>query len=281
MSKLLPSISGVACFLWVTGWTWIFSEGKSDTETVANQSPINILLDTSQYHVQHPFAFLYSEATPIIEENLIPVIKSLSHEISEQEDSRLIITGVYGLAEKNTSTFANLGLARAASIKSLLEANGVADNLIEIAGLPTENLFSSQGKLTGVIYFRTERRQAVNQQVEPETPASSTRTILHGTKSFYYKYGDYKVEKQHLTYLKTLKEELKKDFKKVAILNGYSTAEEEAVSSRINLAEMRALAIRRYLVDNGVRRSQIEVRAKPSMATNSSEMTVTVQVVEN
>lgn len=279
MSKLLPSISGVACFLWVTGWTWIFSEGKTAAKAISNQDPINILLDSSQYDVQHPFSFYYSEATPIIEENLLPVLKHISQELAEQPYTRLTITGIYSVSEKNSSSFANLGLARAASIKSLLEANGTASERIQTKGLLVDNLFSSGGKLTGVVYFKTEEVK-IEVPAENENPISGGETFSKGTKSFFYKYGDYKVENGHLTYLKTLKEELKKDFKKTAILNGYSTAEEEAESARINLAEMRAMAIRRYLVDNGVRRSQIEVSAKPSMAKSSSEMTVTVQVVK-
>ncbi|MBI1224146.1 MAG: OmpA family protein [Bacteroidetes bacterium] len=278
MSKLLPSISGVACFIWVTGWTWIFSEGNQATSATSNQTPINILFDSSQYEVQHPFLFKYSEATPIIDENLLPVLKSISLRLSKMPGSKLAITGIYKDSEVNGSSFDNLGLARAEAVKSLLKSSGAADEQILTQGMQAENLFESEGKVMGVIYFNFSEQSFENQVIN-ETKESTVKAKMNPeTTSFFYKYGDYKVEKQHLPFLKNLVNELKMDGEKSVTLSGYSAPEEEAASSRINLAEMRAMAVRRYLVDHGVRRAQIDVITKPSMAKSSSEMVVTIQV---
>ncbi|GEM_PF-6704497 len=280
MSKLLPSITGVACFLWVSGWTWIFSEGKQAAIEGSNQTPINILIDSLQYEVQHPFAFKFSESTPIISEGLHPVLKSVAKKIRKQPSSKLKIVGIYGHTESNQTSLPNLGLARAEAIKSLLVNGGAATEQIETKGLEVENLFRVDNKLTGVIYFSFTKQDVDYQAVVAERTNDVADNLASGVTSFFYKYGDYKVEKHHVPFLKQLLNELRKNPEKTVELTGYSAPEEEAESSRVNLAEMRALSIRRYLVDHGVRRAQVEVIAKPSMAKSSSEMTVSIQVLE-
>jgi outer membrane protein OmpA-like peptidoglycan-associated protein len=52
---------------------------------------------------------------------------------------------------------------------------------------------------------------------------------------------------------------LKTDSKKKVTINGYSEKIEESKLPG-NLAEKRAKSVRRYLVDTGVRREQIEVK---------------------
>lgn len=280
MSKLLPAISGVACFLWVSGWTWIFSEGKQATTPSPNHTPINIFIDKAQYQVQHPFSFNFSEATPIIAEDLHPALHSIVEKLEGDPHSILKIIGVYSPFEGNKTSFQNLGLARAEAVKSLLISSGAVNMDMETAGMMAENLFEVDGKLTGVIYFDFIEQKADNQLVEKEEIKSKIRKSVSSTKSFYYKYGDYKVEKGNIAFLKSLASDLKKDGGRTVEVTGYSAPEEEAASSSIDLAEMRALAVRRYLVDHGVRREKIIVGAKPSMAKSSSEMIVSIQIRE-
>jgi OmpA-OmpF porin, OOP family len=281
MGKLLPIISGVACFLWVSGWTWIITDGKQAASSSSSHSPINILLDSVQYDVQQPFAFEYSEATPIVAENLHPALKSVVKKLEAQPKSAMKIIGVYSPMEENETSFPNLGLARAESVKSILEASGAVGDQIETVGLESANLFQIDGKLMGAIYFSFAGQNTDYQVVAVEdAPAEDDEEPSAAAQSFYYKYGDYKVEKQHHTTLKELMKELKTRPNHKVVLTGYSADEEEAESARINLAEMRAMAIRRYLVDHGVRRAQIETRAKPSMARTSKEMTVSIQIVK-
>lgn len=283
MSKLLPSLSGVACVIWVSGWTWIFSEGKKATLDISNQAPINILLDSVQYKVQHPFAFEFAEATPIVSEQLHPVLKSVVNHLAENPELQLKITGIYGLKEDNLTNFPNLGIARAEAVKSMLGTAGASLVNIVTSSMAVDNLFDIDGKLTGVIYFHYSSKILENQTVATNDKSSDITTgssIIEDVQTFNYSYGDYKVEKRHHDYLNNLRRDLRDNPDKSVVLTGYSTPEEEAESSRINLAEMRALAIRRYLVDTGTRRAQIVVKAKPSMARSSSEMIVSIQVVE-
>jgi OmpA-OmpF porin, OOP family len=280
MSKLLPTLSGVACFLWVSGWTWIFSEGKHTETTGSNHTPINIYIDSTQYLVQHPFSFEFSEATPIIAEELLPAIKTIAQRIQTDPAFKLKIVGIFSPLELNQTSFPNLGQARAESIKTLLVSSGGDPEFIETNGMQADNLFEVDGKLSGVIYFNFDNETPDNQTVVNEKPTAREEDRPDGVTSFFYKYGDYKVEKQHLAVLRELRKQLQNEPDKAVIITGYSAPEEEAASARINLAEMRALSVRRYLVDHGVRRSQIQVNAKPSMAKGSNEMTVTIQVVE-
>lgn len=283
MSKLLPSITGVACFLWVSGWTWLISDGKQTATAGANQAPINILIDSVRYKVQQPFAFEYSDATPIVAENLHPALKSVVKKLTDKPKSALKVIGVYSPMEENETSFPNLGVARAEAVKSILASSGANVDQVETVGLESSNLFQSGDKLTGMIYFSFATQDAADYQAvavegEDEVADESELEEYADAESFYYKYGDYKVEKHHVPFLKALVKTMMAQPKNKVVLTGYSAQEEEAESSRINLAEMRALAIRRYLVDHGVRRAQVEVKAKPSMARNSKEMIVSIQI---
>lgn len=281
MSKLLPSISGVACFLWVSGWTWIFSEGKNPADVGSSQPPISILIDSVRYNVQQPFAFEYSEATPVIAESLLPAIKSVAKSLRENDNTVLSIIGIYGKSENNRTAFPNLGLARAEAVKSMLETSNVPVGKILTEGMETNSLFQLEDKLIGAIYFSFERKKTGGKeeelQVESTADSNAEESIGH---EFFYKYGDYKVEPKNLEFLKELRNELRNNSAKVVTITGYSAKDEEG-ASKIELAEMRAMAVRRYLVDHGVRRVQIKVASKPSLARNAQEMIVSMQVSTN
>lgn len=283
MSKLLPAITGVACFLWVSGWTWILSDGKQSATSGSNQAPINITIDSVRYKVQHPFAFEYSGATPIVAENLHPALKSVVKKLEDSSKSRLKVIGIYSPMEDNETSLPNLGVARAEAVKSILESSGANGDQIETIGLESANLFQIDGKLTGAIYFSFSRQEAADLQVvavkgDDDESNDEDMEEYSDAQSFYYKYGDYKVEKHHVPFLKQLINTMNAQPKANVVLTGYSAYEEEAESSMVNLAEMRALSIRRYLVDHGVRRAQIEVKAKPAMAKSSKEMIVSIQI---
>ncbi|MBK8566280.1 MAG: OmpA family protein [Saprospiraceae bacterium] len=281
MSKLLPLLAGAACFLWVSGWTWMLSDGKQSAAN-ASQSSINIFVDSVRYKVQHPFAFEYSDATPVVAENLLPAIKSVAKKLDSDKKANLKVIGVYSPMEDNETSFPNLGIARAEAVKSMLESSGASPDVISTVGLESANLFQMDGKLTGAIYFSfsnptAEELHATEVKGEDEVDESELEEYSEA-ESFYYKYGDYKVVKSHVPYLKRLAKLLKDQPKSKVVLTGYSGHEEEAASDRINLAEMRAMSIRRYLVDQGVRRAQIEVKAKPAMSQNGKEMIVAIQI---
>ena len=124
MSKLLPSITGVACFLWVSGWTWLISDGKQTATAGTNQAPINILIDSVRYKVQQPFAFEYSDATPIVSENLHPALKSVVKTLTDKPKTALKDIGVYIPLKENETSFPNRGVARAEAVKSILTTSG-------------------------------------------------------------------------------------------------------------------------------------------------------------
>jgi outer membrane protein OmpA-like peptidoglycan-associated protein len=248
----------------------------------SGQTPFNVYVDSVRYKVQHPFAFEYSDATPVVAENLLPAIKSVVKKLDADKKASLKVIGVYSPFEENETAFPNLGIARAEAVKSMLESSGANSGQISTVGLESANLFQMDGKLTGAIYFSFSNASTVELQatdVKGEDEEAETELEEYSeAESFYYKYGDYKVVKGHVPYLKKLIKLLKEQPKSKVVLTGYSGHEEEAVSDRINLAEMRAISIRRYLVDHGVRRAQIEVRAKPAMSQNGKEMIVAIQI---
>lgn len=280
MSKLTPALSGLACFLWVSGWTWIFSEGKQKIPNSDNPIPFKVWLNNEQYQVQQPFVFDLGQAMPVMTEQLHPVLKELARNLQANPGNVLTITGIYSKEEQNETKFANLGLARASAVKALLTTAGADEGKVRIVGMESTNLLLVKEKLVGAVYFQFEKNgkhpiadaTPVEEKIVNSTPNHST---------FNFDFGEYKVKKQHLSDLNDLRRQLRDNPTLRILVSGYSSQEEEASSQKVDLAERRAMAIRRYLVDHGIRRAQISVKAKPGMAENDSEMVVTVEVTEN
>jgi OmpA-OmpF porin, OOP family len=84
---------------------------------------------------QSGFSYLTPLSTPLND-----VFKKTSEYLKGHPDRSLKVTGYYTESEKNTSTFPNLGLARANNIKMLLTSLGASASQIEMADVKTNDL---------------------------------------------------------------------------------------------------------------------------------------------
>ncbi|MFQ5448186.1 MAG: OmpA family protein, partial [Saprospiraceae bacterium] len=133
-----------------------------------------------------------------------------------------------------------------------------ADN-IEIKGLPTASSIMEGERLLSAVDFNfSEKRKDTLLVAIP--PAVGEKERVWSTISYVTGgYGLQNANKNPKPMLDSLRHFLRTNRDKKVIINGYSEKSEEAKLPG-NLAEKRAKAVRRYLVDTGVRRSQIEVK---------------------
>ena len=274
MSKLNPSFSGMACIIWIAGWTWWLS-GELNQRRETNDklvSSFSIFHDGFKYASEDIFHFNFSESVPFIPEDNQLIFQSLANYLAENEAVTLTLTGVYALNEQNLSASQNLGLARAEALKTTLIEKGAPKEKILTKAMSANNFFQSNGKLMGGVYFLFTEQNTEHQQLETETGGNAAFQNV-----FFYEEGKYKLSKGKLPFLDSLRNHLRIERAKKVVITGFSEPEEEKNTS-LKLAEMRAKAVRRYLVDTGVRRNQIEVKAKPGMAKESRERIVTLSL---
>ncbi len=73
--------------------------------------------------------------------------------LDTSENKILDIIGYYKSSEQNNSSFPNLGLARAHSIKEYMVSQGVASEQLHPVGVLDENLAVDSGRLHGIVTF--------------------------------------------------------------------------------------------------------------------------------
>ncbi|MBS9782127.1 MAG: hypothetical protein KGV56_06485, partial [Gammaproteobacteria bacterium] len=119
-------------------------EVTETTETVAEPAPEPtenaFKLSGNDHDIEFSsednFNFLTDTAIPVLpaSEGLQNNSKQLADYLAKSKDTRLTVTGLYRSDEKNTSTFDNLGLARADQIKEYLVSQGANAEQIDTDG---------------------------------------------------------------------------------------------------------------------------------------------------
>jgi OmpA-OmpF porin, OOP family len=279
MSKLIPSITGSACIVWIAGWTWWLSKELNQIREAAGggASAFSIAYDDFKFAAEDIFHFNHSESVPFLPEDNHPVFKSIASYLTDNKNVTLKLTGVYASDEQNLSAFPNLGLARAEALKTLLVEKGAPKENIQTEAFGADNFFQEKGKLLGGVYFDFAEKTVEPPHLRGAVAEEKTTGSAAFHHVFFYEEGKYVFAKDKKPLLDSLRNFLRSEREKKVILTGFSEPDEEKNSS-VRLAEMRAKAVRRYLVDNGVRRSQIEVKSKPGMATGGEERIVTLSV---
>jgi OmpA-OmpF porin, OOP family len=176
----------------------------------------------------------------------------------------LVITGLYRSGEKNTSTYENIGIARAEAAKKLF-IDKVGGSRIRCSSKLVEDDMNKTD-LHGSADF-SWIKAIVNMKDATIIESGDETSILFPTGSAA-KTDNPKVD----AYLKTLITRLKSSDEKV-LITGH-TDNKGDVKANEALGLNRASAIRRVLVDAGVPREQITVDSKgPAMpvATNDTE----------
>lgn len=274
---------GIACTAWVAGWAWYLAPKAGPYDDVGpHQADLKseLFIGGDTISLQNGPTFPFSGASPDLPPDFQQAAESIQQYLQNNPRLRLHIAGIFSAQERNLTPSQNLGLARAESLKLQLVNRGVAVGQIATAGMESSNLVVANGKVLNGLLLRFDSLQIVDNQevvsknkIAENKVGSTPKGVSAEAKTFAYRAGEYRLDKKNIPALEKIRKQLKADPTLILSLTGYSGQEEEA-ASKYNLAEIRALMVRRYLVDHGIRRSQIEVGAKPGMALQPSEQIV-------
>ena len=216
-----------------------------------------------------PLLFAWEDATPITNEKF----QQLKNEIlnDQSEDNILVIAGPYTKSEDNTSTFDNIGLARASMIKELF-LDEMPSKRIKITSTKlTEKKKMRRGTWAGATF-----RWKEGKKVEKVEDSGAGKVVELDDKALiYFPYNS--VEKTASPrideYLTELAKRLKASKEKV-VLTGH-TDSQGAASGNEKLGLRRAKMIRDILKEKGIKANKIITRTegeKNPIATNDTEL---------
>ena len=189
--------------------------------------------------------------------------------------------------ERNQSEHPNLGIARANAIKQVLLGEDVDPDLIKTAGQEIQHHLLKEGRMIGGVDFEFSEKQAIAEVEEPASVTTNEDSVAANSNSlksskqvalFQYDYKEYALERKNRSKLDELRRLIRSNPSYRLNITGYSTSDEEKASP--GLAKRRAMAVRRYLVDTGVRRRNILPESQPGAAQLPTERRVEITVVK-
>ena len=290
MSKLVPSISGVACFLWVVVWSWWLSKEHSSQLASQNNATASIQVTDRDSIFKSPtvFSFHLSDEKPVLPEESLVFFKQIAGHLKNNPDRILTLTGIYLPLpyERNQSEHPNLGIARANAIKQVLLGEGVDPDLIKIAAQEVPHYLAMEGRLIGGVDFEFSKKQSIVVAETPQAETAPENKPVEVKKSlaskqvalFKYEYKEHALERKNRSKLDELRRLIRSNPSYRLNITGYSTTDEEKAAP--GLAKRRAMAVRRYLVDTGVRRRNILPESQPGAAELPNQRRVEITLVE-
>jgi outer membrane protein OmpA-like peptidoglycan-associated protein len=196
----------------------------------------------------------------------------------ENPEKTLTLTGHYATSEQNSTSFPNLGLARANEVKNVLQKAGVKAERIKISALNDKNLvFGGEENVIqgGIDYkFATMPKPKVSETQSKKMPLvvrlDSALNVSIPTP-LQFKHSDFEIKQpispQMLQANQQIAQHLKKNADKRLKVTGFYTKSETNKSLLPNLGLARANNIKKNLTALGLENHQLEVAAleKPDL----------------
>ncbi|MBK7407512.1 MAG: OmpA family protein [Saprospirales bacterium] len=243
---------------WYPSWEHLFVpeyHSMAGVEEEAGQEEEDVL--------RMPLGFKWTDPTPYTSEKFADFKKDLLSK--KNEDNLLEITGFYYEEEPKPEGADNLGFARAELVKALL-ADGIAADRIQIRARVQDETEGVRTK-----YFKGADFRWVEVEKKDEVVAVDTfpdRTIIR----FPYKSTERIRNPQIEKYLKEVAVRVKGTGEQIRLTGHTDNAGEDEYN--LELGRLRAEAIRKLLVSNGVPTGQVTVDSKGESqpeASNDSE----------
>lgn len=287
---------------WIGGgsWYWVCKvKGHCEELTVADESANDTLNPAIE---GTPFTVFY-EGKPLISQNanlrfprsgaqaFVPGdvktgLDSLAAYLKNHPDKDIEITGLFASDESNTSTFSNLGLARADFVRGLLANSGTPDDRIirsfELGNTATMP-FTAEDTLLGGINFRlvdraiaeavgpdlsdtlnaetsTQARSSGNDEksrsFEAESPVFEARNLY-----FDFSSAQLTMDEDIRNYITKTIQYLNQNSGKKLLLTGHTDGTGTDEDNK-TLGLERAETVRKFFVEFGLAARQIEVASK-------------------
>jgi OOP family OmpA-OmpF porin len=267
MSKLLAFLSGAACLIWISAWSLWFSGETSRKQANAHPESVAFLVrdDTFHFSGKSLFHFNFSDAIATVDAEGDIFFNKVAAHLNNHPEKQLQLTGTYLPNEQNRTSFANLGVARAESVKALLVNAGCEEERLGVESKPKNNLVVNDEKVFNAVDFFFSVRQAeVSIDSATLVPNQNSNIVTVPDNSVILKYPQkkfnlYDVGGRVVQILDSLRNHVSERSTRKILIIGFSGIDEEA-STSFNLAEYRALAVRRYLVDTGLDKRQVLIK---------------------
>jgi OmpA-OmpF porin, OOP family len=195
--------------------------------------------------------FAKSGDVPVLSSSVTQSIDSLAmHCTSATPAKTVTVTGYYGASEKNTTSFSNLGLARAEALKKILMAKGVVEkNIITNAVVSNDLYFTASDTLIGGAAFQFGAVAAPVALFEPHTVYFNTgKNTLNVTPEL-------------ASYLEAANKYLQANPDKKLTVTGYTDNVGDA-QKNIELSAARAVFVKAELGKRGISEAQIQTDGK-------------------
>ncbi|GAB3936356.1 OmpA family protein [Larkinella terrae] len=205
------------------------------------------------------------------------LLDSLSLYLKANPGKRLQLTGFFDPKEQNLSTEANLGLARANSVRAYLATMGLPDSLFTTQGEENTDLaFTPAGdSLYGGIRFAFLDEVLVKAPKEEELAKSQKFASIFEPMDLYFHTGKttYIKTAETAEFLQKTKAYLKENPDQKLVITGH-TDNVGSDALNLTLSKKRAAAVKMQFVNDGIPASQVVVEGKGEsrpIASNETE----------
>ncbi len=222
--------------------------------------PITTLPEASEADIRLPVDFRKSDATPFTNEGFPDYLSTILK--NKTTDNILEITGYYLKNEKNTSTYVNLGLARANEVKQLLLEDMPAER-IRVVGAVSPHPEDLTADFLDAVDFNWLDKPKSTVEVFAD------RTIIRFPFNSVQKITDPLID----NYLNELAKKIIATKEQVSLTGHTDNVGEPEIN--VQLALRRAKMIRDLLIKKGVNRNQIKTYSKGEnapIAENETEL---------
>jgi OmpA-OmpF porin, OOP family len=289
----------VLLLLWMGGSTWwhvckikqLCANTPAEAVTTATATvamPPLAVIDGDKLNLNVPGNFSFAKSGAVANDAAIGnTVQTIADYLKANPGRTLALTGYYHADEQNTTSFANLGLARAEGVREKLVALGVPAAQLTTRGaeigVPAEMPYNIKGdSLYGGLAFAFDGA-AVAAPAETPTEKPKTEEALAEEQKFesVFKPIDLYFKSAESTFIETddtkaffkeARKYLSKHKSKQLLLTGHTDSEGEDFEN-MDLAKKRASAVKKRLVAGGIVGSQIKIVAKGESEPKASNDT--------
>ncbi|MBL0737980.1 OmpA family protein [Flavobacterium sp. GN10] len=242
-------------------------EQTADIENVtAEKSEINPFVLNGpgiNFHCNDNFNFQKNNATLLapVSDSVVLAVENLKQFLLQNPKQKITITGFATSDEKNTTAFENLGLARANDVKAFLVSKGLRSSQIELKSETLDSWKTNGEILLGPVKFDFNESESVNENTEDWNTIKNQINASPLVLYFNTNQSNYNLSKEE--HQKVI--DISKYLNHVADAKVKIVGHSDNTGSRelnVRLAKKRADFTKKYLVQNGINASQIEVSAK-------------------
>ena len=275
----IKTLAWIALIGWIAGSTYwhvckikMLCDGPTETVNMGYTVPPLSITDGTNLNLQSAsnFGFKKSVAEPNYT-NVKKELDSLASYLKANPGRKSTLTGLYASIETNTSSFADLGLARADAIKQYLVQAGVPAAQLETASKMIDLTFSSEDSTHGMEFGFTDLALPKTEQALAD---AEKYTGVFEPMDFYFKSGsaDYIKTADNKKFLEEAMKYLAANKGKKLSLTGH-TDNVGPEEPNVKLSSKRAADVKSQLIKAGIAADQLSTDAKGEAEPKTSNDT--------